>query len=128
CRAGDGQMLTLDQSEVSLDLGALHQGNEAEPALACQQVELRRDVVATDHIEDRIDAAAASELLTDLQKVLGAIIDRNIGSIIEAGLAFLVGACGGQHLGAERLGELNRSDADAARAALHEKNLSCLQM
>src|SRR5260370_32151757 len=66
--------------------------------------------------------------LPTLHKILGAVIDRNICAVIEARPAFLVGAGGGQYLGAEGLRELDRGNADAARPALHEKDFAPLQM
>jgi hypothetical protein len=72
--------------------------------------------------------AATGELLADLHKILGTVIDRDIGAVIEAGPAFLVAARGGQHRGAKRLRKLDRGDADAARAALHQEDLSRLKV
>src|SRR5271155_5468023 len=100
-------MLAQDQAEIGLDPGALHQRNKAQPALARQEIELRWYVIAPDHVEDRIDSAATGELLTNLHKILGAVIDRNIGAVIEARPALLVGAGGRQYLGAEGFGELD---------------------
>ena len=53
---------------------------------------------------------------------MGAVVDRDICTIVETGTAFLVGSGGGQHLRAEGFRELDRGNADAARAALHEKD------
>ena len=88
-------MLALDQAEIGLDLAAAHQCHKTEPALMRQQVELARDVVAADHVEDRIDAAAIGEILADLHEILSAVVDRDIGTIIAARAAFFVGAGGG---------------------------------
>ena len=120
-------MLALDQAEIGLDLAAPHQRDKAEAALMRQKIELTRDVIAADHVEDRIDAAAVGEVLADLHEILRAIVDRDVGAEIEAGAAFLIGACGSQDLGTERLGELDRSDTDAARPALHQKHFARLQ-
>src|SRR5208283_5703602 len=120
-------MLALDQAEIGLDLAAAHQRNKTEAALMGQEIELARDVVAADHVEDRIDAAAVGEFLADSHEILRPIVDSDIGAIVEARPAFLVGACRGQYLGAERLGELDGGDADAARSALHQEHLSRLQ-
>src|SRR6516225_3306552 len=121
-------MLALDQAEIDFDPATLHQGDKAEPALLRQQIELGRNVVAADHVEDRIDAAAIRELLADLHKVLGTVIDCDIGAVIDACPAFLVGAGGRQYLSPEGLGELDRGDADAARAALQQQHLPRLEL
>src|SRR6201997_1175202 len=101
-------MLALDQTEIGLDLAASHQRHKAEPALMGQEIELAGDIIAADHVEDRIDPATIGEFLADLHEILSAVVDRDIGAIVAARPALLVGACGGQYTGAERLGELNR--------------------
>ena len=95
-------------------LPAAHQRDKTKSAFMRQQIELARDVVAADHIKDRIDTAAVGEFLADADEFLRAVVDRNIGAIVAAGPALLVGAGGGQYLGAECLSELDGSDADAA--------------
>src|SRR5262249_23223466 len=47
---------------------------------------------------------------------------------IAAGAAFLVRAGGRQHRGSERLGQLDRGDADAARPALLQKHVARLEV
>src|SRR6266481_4083367 len=126
-RAGYRQMLALDQAEIGLDLAAAHQRDKAEPALMRQQIELARDVVAADHVEDRIHAAPVGEFLADLHEILGAVVDRDIGAIVEACAALLVGPSRRQGLGAERFGELDRGNPNAARPALHQEHLSRLE-
>src|SRR5438132_12897422 len=120
-------MLALDHAKIGLDPAAAHQRDKAEPALLRQEIELARDIVAADHVEDRIDAAAMGKLLADLHKILGAVVDRDIGAKLQACPAFLVGAGGSQHLGAERLGELDRGDPDPARPALDHEYLARLK-
>src|SRR6516165_967708 len=102
-RAGHRQMLALDQAEIGLDLAAAHQCHKAEPALMRQEIELARDVVAANHVEDRIDATAVAEFFADAHEILRAVVDRNIGAVVAARPALLVRPRGGQHLGAERL-------------------------
>src|SRR5260370_29347180 len=117
-------MLSLNQAEIGLDPSPLHQRDKAQPTLARQQIELRWNVVAPDHVEDRINAAAAGELLANLHKILDAVIDRNICAVIEARPAFLVGAGGGQYLGAAGLRALDRGNADAPPPALPHEDLA----
>ena len=95
-------------------LGAAHQRDEAQPPLMRQQVELARDIVAAHHVQDRIDAASARGLLAHRDKILGAIVDGDIGAELAARRALRIGAGGRQHRAAERLGKLDRGDADAA--------------
>src|SRR5260370_28914893 len=114
-------MLPLNQAEIGPDPSPLHQRDKAQPTLARQQIELRWNVVAPDHVEDRINPAAAGELLANLHKILGAVIDRNICAVIEARPACLGGAGGGRYLCAERLAELDRGIAEVARAGLCRK-------
>src|SRR5260370_41807278 len=120
-------MLALNQPEIGLDPSPLHQRDKAQPTLARQQIELRWNVVAPDHVEDCINAAAAGELLANLHKILGAVIDRNIGAVIEARPAFLVGAGGGQYPGAQSPRELDRGNAAAPPPALPQKHFAPLQ-
>ena len=49
-----------------------------------EEIELARNVVAADHVEDRIDAAAVGEFFADLDKILGAVVDRDIGTKVSA--------------------------------------------
>src|SRR6516164_2816430 len=108
-------MLALDQAEIGFDLVAAHQRDKTEAALMRQEIELARDVIPADHVEDRIDATATGEFLAYLHEILRAVVDRDVGAVVAARPALLVRPRGGQHLGAERLGELDRGDADAAR-------------
>ena len=128
CRAGDGQVFALDRAEIGLDLRPTHQGDEAQPSLVGEQVDLPRDIVAAHHVEDRVDAAPAGELAAHGDEVLGAVVDRDIGAEVPAGGAFRLRPRGGQHLAAPCLGELDRGDADAAGTALDQERLARLQM
>src|SRR6516162_1098257 len=62
-RAGHREVLALDQAEIGLDPVAAHQRHKAEPALVSEKFQLARDVVATDHVEDRIDTTAVGAFL-----------------------------------------------------------------
>src|SRR5215469_3859981 len=121
-------MLSLDQTEIGLDLAAAHQRDKTEPALMRQQVELPRDVVAADHVEDCIDTTAVGEFLAHLYEILRAVVDRDIGAIVEASPAFLVRARSCQYPGPEAFGELDGGDANAARSALDEEHLPRAEM
>jgi hypothetical protein len=60
-------------------------------------------------------------------EVLLLVIDRVARAQLKAGLALLRAARGGDHRGAESARELDRRDAYAARAALHEQGFAGLQ-
>ena len=71
--------------------------------------------------------SAPPGLLEHLDEVLVAVADRPVGAQRLAQLELLRRAGGGEHPRAERLGELDREAADAARAAVHEQGLVRLQ-
>src|SRR3984885_813867 len=127
-RTGNGEMLALDRAKVRLDLGAGHQRHEAQPAFTRQQFDLARDVVAADHIEDRTDTASARGLLAHRHEILRPVVDRDVGAEVTTRGALLVRARGRQHSAAERLGKLDRGDADPAGAALNKKCLARSQV
>ena len=60
-------------------------------------------------------------------EILAAVVDGVVGTQLQAGLALGVAAGGGQHRGAEGLGQLDGRHADAAGAALHQQGLAGLQ-
>ena len=63
-RAGDRQPAHHHRREVQLHLRALQKGDLNEPAVICQCLEIARDVVATDHIEDDIRPPSARRIST----------------------------------------------------------------
>ena len=54
--------LRIITEKSSLGLGALQERDLHQPAFDRQQVEVAADVVAADHVEDDVDAAAAGRL------------------------------------------------------------------
>src|SRR5215472_14582827 len=79
------------------------------------------DIIAADHIEDQVDAGPLRRLLAQSDKILGVIIDGEIGAELAAGVTFPRRAGGYQDMSAERLAELNSLSADPRRAAVHEQ-------
>ena len=73
-----------------------------QPAFDRQRREIARDVVAADDVENQVDAAAAGQLLDDVDEILGAVVDRALGAELFAGAAFLVRAGGREHPRAAR--------------------------
>ena len=88
---------------------------------------LARDVVASDHVEDDVDAALGSDAAHLLDEVVAAVVDRVVGTERDAGGALVVAARGGDHDRAVRLGELDRGDADAAGAAVDQEPVAGLE-
>src|SRR5207302_4636074 len=86
------------------------------------------DIVAPDHVEDNIGAAAAGRLLRGLNEVFTFIVNGNVGTELAAGLAFLGRSRGGDDLCAGGLGELDRGGADPGRAAVDQERLARLEL
>src|ERR1700761_2841661 len=127
-RSSHGQVLSVDRAEIRLHFRATHEGDEAQAPFMSQELDLARDVVAADHVEDCIDTASAGGFLADGDKVLGAVVDRDVGTEVAAGRALFVRAGGGKHLAAPGFRELDRGDADTAGTALDQKSLAGLEM
>src|SRR6185436_18711632 len=80
------------------------------------------------HVEDQVDAALPGDARDFRDEILLAIVDRVIGADLQA-VGGLVGAAdGGDHGRAEALAELDRGEADAARAAVEQRGLAWCQM
>ena len=126
-RAGDRQAPAQHQAGIELALDAALHRDDDQPAVLGQALDLARHVGAGDHVEDHVDALAAGELLRLFGEVLGLVVDGVVGAELQAGLALVVAAGRGDHRGAQRLGHLDRRDADAAGAALDQQGLARLQ-
>ena len=108
---GHRQPLEHDRQHVEpLDLRpALHR-DDHEPALDGETFQVPRHVVAGHHVEHHVHATPTGERADVLDEVLVAVVDGRVGSEGEAG--------------GERLRELDRGGADAARSAVHENRLA----
>ena len=80
-----------------------------------------------DRVVDDIDAVARSGQLLDLVAKPAAIVDREIGPLLETGGALFVGAGGRDHGRAEQFRHLDRGDADAAGGAVDQHPVARLQ-
>jgi hypothetical protein len=93
-------------------------------ALLGEAGEVARQIVAADHVEHDIDAAAAGDALHLLDEILRPVVDRVRGADLERAGAFLVRAGGDDHGQAEQLAEQDRRRADAAGAAVDQHRLA----
>ena len=98
-----------------------------DPALDPRGVVVAWRVVASDHVEDDVGPPPPRRLLSCRDKVLGAIVDREVGAELFAGPDLVVGTDGDQHLGAERLGEQDGGDADAGGSAVDKQGFALLE-
>ena len=76
--------------------------------------------VTAHRIEDDVGAAAASQPLDLLGKILGLVVDRVIGAELPADLGLLIGSGRGDDRRARRLADLNRCAADTAGARMDQ--------
>src|SRR5262249_59834867 len=89
-----------------------------EPTLHGERAQVLLDVIAADHVEDDIDAAAGGHLAHHLEEVHDLVVDAASGAEGLAGAALLDGTGGGADLvRAARATELGRGGGDAAGAA-----------
>ena len=94
-------------------LAAAEEGDEHQAAFRAQRLDVAGDVIAADHVENDVDALAAGQLLDHGDEVFRAVVDGALGAELDTGGAFGVGAGGGEHPGAPRMGDLDRRRADA---------------
>src|SRR5688500_15729476 len=81
---------------------------------------IARQILAADHVEDDVDAAAGSEVLRRRDEILAAIVDRPVGAERLGAPAFVVAAAGDEDAKAEQIAQADRHRADAAGAAMDE--------
>src|SRR3954464_8511981 len=123
-RAADREAPAHDLVDVELGLVAAQEGDEHEPTVVGEALELLRHVVAADHVENYVDALASGGGLDLGREVLRLVVDRLVGAEPLAGSAFLIGPSGREHAVARGLRHLDGAHADARGAALHEERLA----
>src|SRR5262249_49616536 len=126
-RAGDRQSPQHDVPPVELDLAAMQERDHDEAAFEREAAEVLLDVIASDHVEDHVDAALARDARNLDDEVLRAIVDRMIGAHLPAERGLLVASGRGDDAGAVLLRELDRGQPDAARAAVDQRGLAATQ-
>ena len=120
-RARDRQALAHHQEQVEvLGLRAMLGGHLDEPAVHREALEVALEIGRADDVDDHVDAAPAGQARDALGEILVAVIDGGFGAEPDARRAFLVAARGGVRACAELARQLDRGDADAARAAVHQ--------
>ena len=82
---------------------------------------------AADRVVDHVDAAAIGERLDALAQILGGVVDGVVGAVAAAHGELVVARCAGDDARAERLADLDRRQADAARGAEHQQRLARLE-
>ena len=87
-------------------------------------IEVARHVLAADHVENHVDAAAAGQIADRGHEIGLAIVDRALGAEPLARRALLRRAGGREDARAERARQLDRRRADAARSAVDERRLA----
>ncbi len=118
------QALEHHAAEIDGRLGAALEGDLHDAPLDRRRLVIALDVIAADHVEDKLGALAVGGRLGRGDEVLGLIVNGDVGAELAAGLAFLRRAGGGDDARAERLGEHDRGGADAGRAAMHQQRLA----
>ena len=78
-------------------------------------------VVAADHVQNDVGSAFG---LDPLHEIFRLGVDRDVGAELQRRRRLICAATGGDHLGARRLGHLDRHDADAGCASMHHKGLA----
>src|SRR5574340_259022 len=127
-RAGNRQAAAQRLAEIHCYAAAAEEGDERKAPVVGQRIQLARDVVPGDHVEYDIGNTPVRELLDDGREILVAVVDGALGAQLLAGAALLVAAGGGEHAMPEGVRHLDRGDADAAAASLHQQRLSRRQM
>ena len=112
---------------VQLGLGALQRRDLDEPAFDRQRLDVAREVVPADHVEDDVHAGAACQLADDRDEVFVPVVDASLRAEALAGGAFLGRPGRGKHACAERARELDRRRADAARSAVNQDDSPALR-
>ena len=127
-RAGDPGALAHHDREVELALGGFQKGDLQQPPLDREQIEIPRNVITADDVEDQVDTAAVGDPLRFGDPVSGAVVERVRSAKLPCRFAFVVAAGGGQHHGAKRPRQLNRGSANAAGPAVDQDRLAVFQL
>ena len=107
-------------------IGAALNGDDDAAAVLLQELQVLGQVVARHHVEHDVDAAR--QLLHLGRPVIVLVEDGVVGAQFAYRLGFVFIAHRREHRGAERLGELDRRRADAARAAMDQHALAGLEL
>ena len=67
------------------------------PSILCQTLQIARQIIATDHIEDGINPGAACDPLNFSDEIGGFVIDRMIRTDLDRTRAFLIRSTSHDH-------------------------------
>ena len=123
-RAGMSEPLEHEAAEIDVAMRAALESDLHDAPFDGGCLVVALDIVAADHVEDDVGAAAVGRLLGRGDEIFGLVVDGDVGAELAAGRAFFRRAGGGDDAGAESLGELDRGGADARGAAVHEQRLA----
>src|SRR5206468_7602701 len=82
--------------------------------------EVAGEIIAANHVDDDVHAAAAGKAVDLLDEVLGRVIDRRRGAELERPGAFFIAATGNDYVQPEQPAERDRHRPDAAGPAVDE--------
>ena len=122
-RARDRQPALQHGAEIHLRRRPAEEGDEDEPPLPGQALEVAGDVASGHHVEDHVDTASVGLSLHDAHEVLFLVVDGALRAQSLARRALLGGPGGGQDPGPGGAPELDRRGADAAGSPVDEERL-----
>ena len=114
--------------EIHLRLTPVEKGDLDNAAIRRRCLIVPVDVVATDHVEDQVDADAIGRILDRSDEILRAIVDGKVRAKITHGRAFVIGTGGREDLCAKGFGQLDGRGPDPGCTAVDKESLSGLQL
>lgn len=126
-RACQRQSFQHHGHEVHFRRRAIEESDGDDASVAGRRLDVARDIVATHHVEDDVDAALFCQCLHLGDKILRFIVDGGFRAEFEAGGTFLGRSGGHEDARAEDMGELDRGRANAAGAAMYEQAFAAFQ-
>ena len=125
-RAGDGQPLAQHQPSVDFALyTALHRDDD-QTAIVRQALHFLGHIAAGHHVQHHIHTTTVGQAQGLRLEVLGFVVDGMVGAQGQASRALFVAARRGNHRGAQGLGQLDGSHANATGTALHQQGFARL--
>ena len=112
------------RQEVQFAHAALQERDQDQTAITPQQADIPGQVRAADHVQHHIHALAGGELARPQHEVLGAIVDGLRGPEFAAEARLLIAAHGDDRRRTDMACQLDRGQADAAGAAVHQHALA----
>ncbi len=124
-RGADHREPFADQlADVELALDAALHADDHQPAVGRQRVEIAVEVGRSHDVEDHVGTGAVGRLPQPLDEVLVAVVDEDVGPELTAEVQLLGGSGRHRDDATALLGDLDGMCADAARAAVHQQDLT----